>query len=228
MRKKTLCLCVLLMVGVAIAAVPVSPAYAVTYTGELESPTTIVGNGIWIVPGDVTLNWLITRDDDMVGPWTYRYTIAAPTAPITHWILELTPGVTFDDIFNITPGVEAQIRWFQADDPTTPGMPAAIYGIDFFNVNAISQTVSFQTYIDPVWGDFYARDGSLGGADNFAFSKNFIDPDPIEPPANGALDCKLLRPDRQAGPVIPEPSSVVLGLMGLAPILAARRFARRS
>lgn len=227
MRTKNLCLGVSLVVVAALATLAIGPAIAVTYVGQLNSPIGISGGGAWVNPGSVSLTWVISRDDSLTGPWTYNYTLSAPIGPIQHWILELTPGVTSSDIFNITPGVQTQIRWFEADDPSTPGMPAPIYGINFQNINQLTHTVSFQTFIEPVWGDFYARDGVDGGTDNFAFNSSFAVPDPDFPPTNCSVDCKVLRPDRQVGPVIPEPSSVMLGFMGLVPFIAARRLARK-
>jgi len=170
-------------------------AWASLPTGSRTTPPAsgVFGDGaIWTGTADggtdgFKIAWNITFDSG-TNLWTYSYTISdegggtfSQGAP-SHFILELSTTITsattgpcdntneicFTSLTGIT-------------NPTTygvsgsnPGIPGNIYGIKFDSLTCNPCTFTFQTLQPPVWGDFYAKDGSAGGeGENFAYNTNF-------------------------------------------------------
>lgn len=210
MKRVVLSLCVLVLFAVPASA-------QVTYMGNLSWDECLNANNNW-ADTDTIISWTVSQAV-MGGPWTYEYTLTVADDPeISHFILELTPGLTEDNFISIDwPDDDIEINTFDSAGPgaSNPGLPCPIYGIKFDDVEALSETFSFTTNIAPVWGDFYAK----GGVTTRVFNDTICEADPLNPPANGSINCKLLRPDFQNGIIIPEPASMALAMLGVLPLV---------
>jgi len=179
-------------------------------------------SGYW--PYSFVISWDITYDLSE-SLWHYNYNLSIERKDISHFILELTDTAQNDDIANIfineNPGVvDGPQIWAKAGNQTIPN---AFYGIKFDEGGSLV-TYSFDTTLDPVWGNFYAKggvdSGSLVNAYNSALEISGFD-----------SDTKLnfiARPDGgKAPPVVPEPISSTLFVLGGA-TLGFRRFWKKT
>jgi len=216
------------------------------YQGTLKAPKQLSGTGIWIQdPGDpqtypgwvpASLSW--TVEPSVGGLWHYSYSFDAYRAETSHLILETSSSFTRDDIIGATgsfDGIEVGIFHPGAMGESNPFLPAPVYGIKFDAVYGTAITIAFSSRRAPVWGDFYAMSGVVGGTQNTAWNyglvagvgKGFVnqDTDPVAAPSNGSVDFHILVPDtRLPGEPVPEPSSVIGLGTGLGALI---RFASR-
>lgn len=201
------------------------------YTGSLTSADGgIVGGGQWISPGITTLDWTISDNED--GTYRYRYVLSHPEGGTSHMLVEISTNVTsltdpnlkFTNLGGGTPGVGT----FGAQGNSNPGIPGDLYSIKFDSTTGTTTTIEFDIARLPVWGDFYAKNGNVGGSDNYAYNAGFSAVDPSDEPADGALLGHLLVPD-SFRPITntpaPEPVSVVVWsiLIGVFGCVASRR-----
>jgi hypothetical protein len=131
---------------------------------------------------------------------------------LSHIIIELTDGITFDnlEVLNTKPDAKGEIGTFlppsQGQGNSNFGLPHELYGIRFdLDEDSVYFAFSFTTEHEPVWGNFYAASGNGVYAYNTGFPSL----------GNGAF---IPRPD---GMSEPEPSTMLLlgvGLIGLAGI----------
>jgi hypothetical protein len=214
-------------------------AYAVTYAGSLQVPSTsgVSGTGLWAEV--FKISWSITQQPDT--SWNYSYSLTElngdPLDPgaVSHFILEISPAATASDFWGF--GGATEIKTFSsADGNSNPNMPGSLYAIKF---DYTATTYNFSSTKAPVWGDFYSKDGNAGGkGTNSVWNADFLDPDPLDAPKTGLLSdgnggyiYKLLRPDTTNGggggstPSVPEPFTSVMVGLGLA-IPAAKKFLR--
>ena len=148
--------------------------------------------------------------------WHYEYAFEYPRKDISHFIVEVSPGSTANDFFNLV-GVEddAPAMHNPTDGKPNPGMPASIFGL---KMEEGTNFYSFDSYKAPVWGDFYAVDGVIEGTSDgyvYAYNTDFLMADPTAPAKDGLLMdvtgapiYKILRPDTVS--TIPEPSTMIL------------------
>lgn len=211
MRRGSLLLCVIVALALCAGSAPAQ----VTYRGILLWDACLDANNTWAAQG-TRIDWTVSQAA-MGGPWTYSYTLTVADDPeISHWILELTPGVTLEDfISNNWPEDDLEFNTF-GPSPSNPGFPEGceFYGVKFDDVEELSQTFVFTTNIAPVWGDFYAN----GGVTTRVFNESICDPDPQNPPMDLSINCKILRPD-SVGVIIPEPNTVILAMLGALPLV---------
>ena len=250
--KPLLALAVLSLLGPAVAS-------AVTYTGSLDYSPFSYHDDLRIHGRqwpwyDLEFSWNVTDEDAShpAFPWRYDYRLKVRNpwpwgslkGPINYVIIELSPGVTMDDITGVRgAGVgPAAVGWHPAG-PDNPNMPEDLYGIRFERTGAsYDMSWSFYANRNPVWGDFYAHNCGNSPA-NTAFNwhdpchdpeEGFVpsDTDPLAPPSAGD-GCNhyfhhILRPDRE-GPApspIPEPLTMV-GVFAGAACVAGRVIRRR-
>ncbi|NSW58350.1 MAG: PEP-CTERM sorting domain-containing protein [Armatimonadetes bacterium] len=233
-------------------------AYFAQYTGSLTSAGGgLVGGGGWETGS--SFGWTVTQENQG-GIWQYDYSLTVPRKDASHFIVELTSDLKPDEIalLNLkywdgtvwkswTP-TEMEIRTFYSNESCNPGMPeypdgslSHIYGIklDLPDVPATNLQWSFQSRRNPVWGDFYAKDGRSGEPFAYLYNVGFLDPDPNpsspdglpvsgnqDPPGKG----KILRPDgggNDGEEITPELSPGALLLLGAVPVGIAWRRRKR-
>ncbi|MGC9454390.1 MAG: PEP-CTERM sorting domain-containing protein [Phycisphaerae bacterium] len=226
-----------LLAATFVTAVLTVAASGAMYSGSLSTEDGgLLGTGAW-GDGPSTLSWTVELVE---GPiWEYTYTLEVPSKGISHFILELSADFEWEKMESPSlwvngeevywPDVEAAIASYGTDDPANPNIPGDVYGIkvdlDDDNGDPLVVTFSFQTLRDPVWGDFYAKDGVDPGEGEWValWNAGFTDPDedPFDFPADGALDGHLLVPDTTE---VPEPATLaVLAFGGMGALVLRRR-----
>ena len=236
----------MLLLTIVAAGMLLLPTLGAAYSGILLSTDSgILGSGAWMNPGPTWLEWNVTQNAD--NSWHYNYLFGHPEGETSHFILEVSPNFTENDIFDET----GDFGMIQIDTyvggPSNPNMPGPIYGIKFDEGCGTVTGFSFNSWRAPMWGDFYAKDGQAPpfsddeASDSFlafretappmedwntAWNAGFLDPDPIAPIADGAYMGHILVPDTDGPPPpIPEPSTMLLlgsGLLGSIVVLKRR------
>jgi hypothetical protein len=221
-----------------VPALLVTAAPAETYTGSLSTGDGgLLGTGAWGT-GPSSLSWTIQVVD---GPiWQYCYTLEVPERGISHFILELSDDFGWEKMESPQLWVNGEevpwsevakeLGWYGPSDAGNPSIPDDMYGIKVDVPQAgdgevLTLDFCFLTVRDPVWGDFYSKDGAdPGGGDTLAlWNSGFGNPDtdPDDLPADGALEGHLLVPDTTE---IPEPATLaVLAAGGMFALLRRRR-----
>lgn len=216
----------------ALVIMSISGAFA--YSGSLSTDLFggLDGTGSWFCNG-ADISWNVTQNKS--GYWDYSYTLVTGKPSLSHFIVEVSPTFTSDNIFSTS-------RSFELGSFTekngNPNMPGTIYGLKFGGTESSTYTVSFTSDRAPVWGDFYAKSGKGGfqtvstlwnGDYNWygycGLTKNDIDP--TSPASNGSVDYHILVPDSVS--VVPEPGSLLalgLGAAGICTFSLRRRIKR--
>ncbi len=228
-KYRLLIILALLIVSTSAFADPIS------YTGSLSYDTGLNATSNWQSP--VTqISWVVSRGS--IGPWTYAYTITAPQRTFSHLIFEVSDDFTAADYFNLsvfdndtnTPFSQAFATigthpGYGINDPTQPNpfMPENVYGMKIDGVGGLNITVSFQSWRDPVWADFYAKCGQGFDGPNTMHNKGFtaFDTDPADPPSSGSINNHILAPNSY----VPEPGTsalMILGAIGMAVFIRRR------
>jgi hypothetical protein len=178
-------------------------------------------SGNW--PYSFTISWDITYDLNALI-WHYEYNLSITKKDIGHFILELTDTTQYDDITNIfingnSATVEGPKSWTNAGNQSIPN---SFYGIKF-DQGGSSVSYSFDTTLDPVWGNFYAKGGKdhgnfINAYNNALEENNFY--------SYNKLDF-IVRPDGGSSPpIVPEPISSTLFIVGGA-TLGFRQFRKK-
>ncbi len=156
---------VLLLAALAMlsAAVAQTPASAVSYSGTLSTPIELGGSGAWYLGS--TINWVVTDLEN--GTWRYWYQLSVPVGAVSHFILETSRNFTLADIVEGSAmGDFSKIyvgTWSANQGSSNPGIPGPVYGLKFDEAYGLVTTIQFDSYRMPMWGDFYAKDGTAGG-----------------------------------------------------------------
>lgn len=177
-----------------------------SFSGSLSTPDGIFATEPWMSEGMV-VNWTVSQNADMT--WDYRYQFldyagGAPRKEISHMVIAISPNATLRDFWGANGPLE--IQTWSGDDSGNPGMPGSIYGL---KIDIAADEYFFTSTKAPVWGDFYIKDGAYEQNPIYAYNTTFGQDDPLDPPSNGSVNFKILRPDSTTT-VIPEPSTLLL------------------
>ena len=199
-----------------------------SYSGSLQvADSELEGTGFWITDNGETgwfpayFSWTVTDNGD--STWHYEYNLDVYRADISHFIIEASPSFETGNLLNPDPFTSYEIMTHEFGSAGNPSLPDDIYGPKFDIGDAAtaepdytSITVSFDSDRDPVWGDFYAKCGKVGGTQNTIWNEGFVTADPLDAPANGTVLNHVLVPD-----TIPEPAT--LAILGLGALLMRKR-----
>jgi len=230
---------------------------AATYSGSLQyTPPAPPGTSDGLFVGGpsgewdaytVTFSWTVTNADTTYPayPWKYDYRmqLSGTAYGYSHIIIETSDDLIVDDVFGLTGATLDSVK-LQAVASGNSDMPEDVFGIRFLPLSSgvTDMAWTFYSNREPVWGDFYAKDGGHAGVMNIAYNYNmdasgvargFLDPDGIDTnrddtdptvgPTSGSIDFHILRPDTKGTPRIPAPSALLLGGIGAVTVAWARR-----
>jgi hypothetical protein len=180
----------------------------VSFSGSLSNSSGgITWMGSWT---PITINWTVSENDDFT--YHYSYDLVVNNRNLSHVILETSLDFGSSDIYNLTGNYGTYVIGTWSPGAGNPYMPTSVYGIKFDGLATETLHLEFDSPRAPVWGDFYAKDGTGYVAWNTGFRNP--DTDPTVSPHNGSEDYHILRPDTY-GPV-PEPGTFALVGLGLA------------
>lgn len=194
---------------------------AFAFTGTLTSADGgLEGTGFWVTDNGeelwtpAVITWNVTENLD--ATWHYEYTLEVFRADVSHFLVETSATFGPENLFNAQfPGTEIEIQNFtQANG--NPFLPADIYGAKFDSTQGTAITIAFDSDRNPVWGDFYAKCGAVGGTQNTVWNAGFLTEDPTDPAADGTIANHILVPN-----TVPEPATIAM--LAIGALLAFKR-----
>jgi len=212
----------------------VAAADPISYTGSLSvgsgADGLLAATGAWN-DSSTTLSWTVDNTTTP-GKWHYEYTLSVPAGGISHVIFEASDGDPLPafSASNLFAPASDPAGWIDMEEieiqthttgPGNPDMPTDMYGVKFVaaqDFDEIAVVVRFDSDREPIWGDFYAKDGAQGGAWATVCNQGFQATDPTDPPADGSIQDHLLVPD-----TTPEPGMLALLAAGGLALIRRRR-----
>lgn len=226
-----------------------APPYEGSLSWTLEDDTGLNGTGAWATAG-TSLAWKVSQsyiDEFGYVWWTYDYTLTLGGGGDTsHFILETSNPFPVKTIQNVRLG-NATALWeasflepeeYGDEGNSNPNIPDSIFGIKWAPTSGGSWPsgdtfrIVFDCVRNPVWSDFYAKDGNVGGRWNAiwnaGFTKNDTDPNMADYPAGDeSVEYHILSPDTETtqppAPRTPELPTSALLLLTLIPAAWAGR-----
>ncbi len=220
-----------LLVAAALTVLVVSGTCSagISYSGALSSSSGLYGAEDWT--SGASISWTV---EQIGSQWSYTYEINVANKDVSHFIIELSDGAVKSDFWDVSLNdvtYELEHEDFDTYNSSgqgnsNPGIPDDIYGmkIEPDVEEEYFLKFSFTTYRQPVWADFYAKDGKTSGNDVYMYNVGFGDPDSdpdmdTNPAAHNSVDFHILAPDD-----VPEPATLALiGLGGIGMLLRKRR-----
>lgn len=234
-------------------ALSITTSQAVIYSGLLTSTGlgagvhgTLTGTEQW--SSGASFSWSVSDEEVGCDGWYYTYTLTVASKAISHATTEVSDTFELSNLLGSIndPGGNLSDGALDIYGPglhgnSNPGIPANMKGIKVdTSGDPLSITWSFCSDRVPVWGDMYAKDGKSGGPgggnDVYLYNSGYnsngpggtdTDPDILaNPAASGSVNNHILVPNSISdpqGPPIPEPSTAVLGVIGLVMVLWRRR-----
>jgi hypothetical protein len=222
-------------------ALSMATTHAVIYSGSLSSTGagadgSLTGTEEWAE--NALFSWSASDQEEGCNGWYYTYTLKVAGKDISHVTTEVSSNFTLDNLIgniddpgSILTGGSLDLYGPGINGSSDPGIPDDIYGIKV-DTQGDTKEITWSLCSDrvPVWGDMYAKDGKTGGDSVYLFNAGFTDPDTdpdpeINPAGNGSFEDHILVPDSipdDPGPNVPEPSTGMLGAIGLMLILRRR------
>lgn len=212
------------LLGALICLLPLASHADVSAPLGTGSRTTPDASGIhatqqWGTGSGFEISWKISIDNTQPGfPVHYIYTLSNASGgdlpkDISHFIVQISQNATINDFVFATPPEENPQTYTSGNG--NPGIPGPIYGLKFNPTGDASQMqVEFWSTRDPVWGNFYAKDG--GGTNPntavFAYNTGFLtDPATV---SNGDYTMWIPVPDSSVH--VPEPATMLILGSGMA------------
>ena len=149
------------MVSLSILTVLCTLAHAdpILYSGELTSAgDTLIGAGGWS-ESLVTFHWDVTQNEDLSWHYEYVFDRGSTQGNLSHLLLQTSANFTDADIWNTTPALQSEDPTWYTPDNGNPNMPGSIFGLSFSRFQSFPSRSSVLTLRQPMWGDFYAKDG---------------------------------------------------------------------
>ena len=160
-----------------------------SFSGAIIGATgTLIGTDGW---SDAQLGWTVNNTSNP-GFWTYEYDFVVykhdQLKELSHIIFEVSPSFGPADLNRIltTPSFELRsdttppkTTWGPSDSGN-PSMPGSIPGLKFGAPTPTGDgsyflyEIKIVTTRGPMWGDFYAKDGTSTGVDVVAWNKQFL------------------------------------------------------
>lgn len=190
-----------LVIAVVVLCMALPHARATPWTGTLTWDTTEAQ----LVAADhdinrwasttTTLTWMVDYDTTS-ELWYYEYVFTVPSGEPSHIIIETSLTFEADDISGWSHAWE--LGTWDDQGASNPSIPDAMYGLKFDTTGTLTPTVSFYSPRDPVWGDFYAKDGT----GTFAWNAGFASMNDQDPTTTVGVDSEpnhLAVPDTSEG-----------------------------
>lgn len=191
-----------------------------------------------------TIYWTVSNDPSEAGynasyPWHYTYVfhrnVTGSGSNVSTLLIEALGGFLVSPSEVSPSGLLQQtaLNGATINGTKITKLPGALDSITTTIPNNPTVTLQFRTPWEPVWGDFYAQDGTDGNPSQtrgYAYNAGFTgsDVDPVAPAASGSVQNHILVPGR-APLAVPEPASLTtfLGIGVPAMLLLSRQHRRR-
>lgn len=273
-RKMGIVVCLLLGVQASFAAT----SYTGSLSTDGSDPGLVgVAGSQWAT--GVNFSWLVSWVA-AANVWQYYYTLETSEKDISHALIETSDFFDLNRIASGSVAQSSSERvvgstqsysqwiasnsvswtsttaesddWGSAQGDSNPLIPGTLHGLKFTpSSDTTSHSFTFMTDVQPVWGDFYAKDGVTKTAtgqkiDNAVWNSGFapvfvaaheeLDPetlesiwvpdfygdiDPATAPTDGSLGYHILRPDTVGGSTPPTPPVPELPPAALLTLLPA-------
>jgi hypothetical protein len=142
---------------------------AKSYSGNIKYGDGLIGTAAW---NSAELFWTV-EDETNPGLWTYIYTFSVERKAISYIIIGAANS--FDQV-NIKNGTSKglELGQFGQNGNSTPGLTSPVYGVKWqVSGKSLECVRMIVTDREPMWGDFYAKDGKHNGDWVFAINAGF-------------------------------------------------------